>query len=313
MRQIDRFTLIDKIARELQRRMTYADIRAYLIGFDFDLGPTANSYESKWVYGKDLLAGASPEILIRIADELEIPHGFTVTTGLAVVESRFWEPSHFRLFLSHLSSLKETMGRLQSSLERFSISAFVAHVDINPTKEWQDEIEAALFSMDALAAVLMPGFKESNWTDQEVGVAIGRNVLIIPVMRGATPHGFVEKYQGMNAGGKTVAEVAEGLFGILLASPKTRSRMLTCLVDTTTQATSEQDALERLAVVKTLQEVPVKYIERLRDGAIRSQVFGRSAKLSTALNEILARWNIPKAPFEESVEGTHASDDEVSF
>jgi len=45
------------------------------------------------------------------------------------------------------------MGRLQSSLRRFGISAFVAHVDIDPTKEWQDEIEAALFSMDALAAI----------------------------------------------------------------------------------------------------------------------------------------------------------------
>jgi len=114
----------------------------------------------------------------------------------------------------------------------------------------------------------MTGFRESNWTDQEVGVAIGRDALVIPVMRGSTPHGFIGKYQGMNAVGKTVAEVAEGLFEILLASPKTRSRMLTCLVDTTTQATSEREALDRLAVLKGLKDVPVTYAERLRDGAI---------------------------------------------
>jgi hypothetical protein len=259
------------------------------------------------------LACASPEILIRIADELEIPHGFTVTTGLSVVESRFWEPSHFRLFLSHLSSLKDTMGRLKSSLRRFGVSAFVAHVDIDPTKEWQDEIEAALFSMDALAAILMTGFRESNWTDQEVGVAIGRDALVIPVMRGSTPHGFIGKYQGMNAVGKTVAEVAEGLFEILLASPKTRSRMLTCLVDTTTQATSDREALDRLAVLKGLKDVPVTYAERLRDGAIRSQVFGRSAKLHAALNELLRKRGVPAVSFEEWRESASKADDEVSF
>jgi TIR domain len=313
MRQIDRHSLVDKIARELQKRMTYDDIRVYLAGFKFEMGTTKDSYGSKWVYSKDLLAGASPEILIRIADELEIPHGFTVTTGLSVVESRFWEPSHFRLFLSHLSSLKDTMGRLQSSLRRFGISAFVAHVDIDPTKEWQDEIEAALFSMDALAAILMTGFRESNWTDQEVGVAIGRDALVIPVMRGSTPHGFIGKYQGMNAVGKTVAEVAEGLFEILLASPKTRSRMLTCLVDTTTQATSEREALDRLAVLKGLKDVPVTYAERLRDGAIRSQVFGRSAKLHAALNELLRKRGIPAVSFEEWRESASKADDEVSF
>lgn len=73
------------------------------------------------------------------------------------------------------------------------MSSFVAYTDIKPTKEWQGEIENALHSMDALAAILMPGFKDSDWTDQEVGVAIGRGVPIIPIMRGLTPYGFIGK------------------------------------------------------------------------------------------------------------------------
>jgi hypothetical protein len=50
------------------------------------------------------------------------------------------------LFLSHLASLKVTVGKLKLSLRKYAISGFVAHEDIDPTKEWQDEIEAALFS-----------------------------------------------------------------------------------------------------------------------------------------------------------------------
>lgn len=173
---IERFSLIDRIGRELQSRMRYADISAYLAKFGVDTSKETSGVNSKWVYTKELLADAPSEAVLRIADELGIPHGYTVTPSRGIAESQFWEPNYFRLFLSHLSSFKRTAGGLQRSLRRFGISAFVAHVDIEPTREWQDEIEAALYSMDALAAILMPGFKDSDWTDQELGVAIGRGV-----------------------------------------------------------------------------------------------------------------------------------------
>ena len=61
------------------------------------------------------------------------------------------------------------------------MSCFVAHVDIHPTKEWQDEIESALSSMDGFVALLTDKFHESDWTDQEVGFALARGVPIIAV------------------------------------------------------------------------------------------------------------------------------------
>jgi hypothetical protein len=226
MRGIDRHLLLDKIGRELQRRMTYDDIDRYLKGFGVEIAPSQSSYDSKWLYAKDLLGDASSEILVRIADELDIAHGFTVAGGKTSTASNLWEPNHFRLFLSHLSEIKRQVGELQRALRRHAISSFVAHVDIEPTREWQDEIESALLSMDALAAILMPGFKASNWTDQEVGAAIGRGVLVIPVMRGSTPHGFIGKFQGLNAEGKTVGQIADGIFNILTTSPSTSMRIL---------------------------------------------------------------------------------------
>jgi len=86
-----------------------------------------------------------------------------------------------------LSAFKKTTGQLQTALRSYGVSAFVAHVDIEPTREWMSEIEAGLHSMDALVAILMPGFKESNWTDQEVGVAVGRGVLVIRSCVGLNP------------------------------------------------------------------------------------------------------------------------------
>lgn len=102
-------------------------------------------------------------------------------------DCRYWATGHFRLFISHLSENKLSATKLKAALEPLGISAFVAHEDIKPTAEWQDEIERALFSMDALAAILSEGFEKSKWTDQEIGVALGRNVLVLPIRYGIDP------------------------------------------------------------------------------------------------------------------------------
>lgn len=95
--------------------------------------------------------------------------------------SRLWEPGFVRLFLSHVAAHKVPVAKLKEKLFTFGISGVVAHEDIEPSREWQEEIEKALASMHALAALLTPDYKASKWTDQEVGVALGRGVLVVPV------------------------------------------------------------------------------------------------------------------------------------
>ena len=70
------------------------------------------------------------------------------------------------------------------------MASFVAHEDIKPLKKWREEIEKALKSMDLLLALLTEDFRKSKWTDQEVGVAIGREVRVMPVRMGKIPTGL---------------------------------------------------------------------------------------------------------------------------
>jgi hypothetical protein len=272
MKVLERLTMIDRIGRELQKRMTFGEIDAYLKAYGVDTTRATSGVNSKWVHTKERLADEKDSVLIQIADELDIPHSYTVSTDHDIVEATFWEPFRFRLFLSHLSSFKSKAAQLQRCLLAFGISAFVAHVDIEPTKEWLAEIEAGLRSMDALVAILMPGFKESNWTYQEVGVAVGRGVLVIPVMKGITPYGFISKYQGLNADGKTIIDVAKHIFQILATSPKTRTKMLSCLVEATLQAKSISDAIKKVQYLAMLKDVPRVHLERLREGATSSAI-----------------------------------------
>jgi TIR domain len=288
MKAIERFNLVDKVARELQARMTYEDIDVYLVTAGVvKVKLKHTSYGSKWVYAKELLSEAPEESIIRIADELGIPHSYTVVGSGSLTESKFWELNHFRLFLSHLSSFKVTTAALRNSLRRFAISGFVAHEDIAPAKQWQNEIEAALFSMDALVVLVTPNFVESEWADQEVGIAIGRESLVIPVMRDAIPHGFIGKFQGVNGKGKSVPQVANELFEVLIGSSQTKNRLLTCLVDTTVLELNEAAAMAKLKALISVATIPSTFLERLRDGAARSDIFQRSTKLSFELKTFL--------------------------
>lgn len=291
MKVIERLSLIDRIGRELQSRFSYGEIDTYLRAYGVDTKKPTSGVNSKWVYSKELLSDERDELIIRIADELEVPHNHVIADATKSLEATFWEPFHFKLFISHLSSFKNTTGQLQSALRKFGISAFVAHVDIEPTHEWLDEIEAGLHSMDALAAILMPGFKESNWTDQEVGFAVGRGVLVISIMRGLEPYGFISKYQGLNANGKTVSAVAKEIFRILVTSPKTRTRMLSCLTETTLQSKSESEALEKLAHIASVKDLPSVQLQKLHESSPSSAVL-MAGKPLAALNELLSRYNL---------------------
>lgn len=115
-----------------------------------------------------------------------------------VNSEHIWKPGYLRLFISHRDKYKHTVSELAILLQKYGVSCFVAHECIEPLTEWQDEIEKALFSMDALLAFLTDDFHESNWTDQEVGVAFGRGVPIIPIKMGKiNPYGLISKIQAL--------------------------------------------------------------------------------------------------------------------
>ncbi len=107
MKVIERLGLIDRIGRELQSRMSYGEINAYLKAHGIETNKQTSGVNSKWVYVKELLSDEKELVILRIADELQVSHNYTIASSGAVVEATFWEPFHFKLFLSHLSSFKK--------------------------------------------------------------------------------------------------------------------------------------------------------------------------------------------------------------
>lgn len=288
MQMLERMGLIDKIGRELQSRMTYSDINIYLSGYGIDTSiETSDGGMSKWVYVKDLLATVPEQTVIAIAEELGISYSNSEQSPFQIQESSYWLPNYFRLFLSHLSSYKEKTAQLQEALKPFGISSFVAHSDIEPTAEWQNEIEFALLSMDAVAAILTPAFNESKWTDQEIGAAIGRNLLVIPVRKGMDPYGFIGKYQGFQGDSKTIGDVAEGIFKIISSHPKTKERMSSALAGQILFSDNPSQAISKLNLLRSIESLPQNHLEKIRDNINNNRIVMDSHVFIDTLNEML--------------------------
>jgi len=172
----------------------------------------------------------------------------------------FWKEGYFQLFISHLSSNKERMFHLKAALEQWGVSAFVAHVDIEPSREWRNEVEAGLETMDAMLVVVEPGFKDSDWCCQEVGYALGKKVEVLPICAGLDPFGFFGKYQGIQVKGKVPSEVAEKIMGTFLKKPKHRSQLLQSMEKSFAGLRSEV----KVKLVNTLEDWNVATDEEIR-------------------------------------------------
>ncbi|MBI5770008.1 MAG: toll/interleukin-1 receptor domain-containing protein [Verrucomicrobia bacterium] len=177
---------------------------------------------------------------------------------------RLWPTGRLRLFLSHVSKHKGPVAKLRDELALRGVAAFVAHDDIEPSLEWQAEIELALRSMHALAACLTPEFHASPWTDHEVGWGLGRGVPVIPVRVGADPYGLAGKFQAVSGQLEQPAPLAIGIVNALLLSPQTHGEMRRALVAAFTGAESYVMAQALTPIVLTVGDFTAEEKDALR-------------------------------------------------
>lgn len=196
---------------------------------------------------------------------------------------RLWLPNTLRVFLSHVSSVKTQTHQLKQQLVSHRISAFVAHDDVAPTLPWEQEIENALRSMDALVALVTPTFIESKWCDQEVGFALGANRLVVPVRTGADPYGFIGKHQGVQGKGKTPKQLADELALILLNHPQSRPAYLRALIEQLEHAGSWSVSKDTMTILERAGAVDETFLLRIENACSAnsevSEAFGVSARI----------------------------------
>jgi len=236
-------------------------------------------------YIMDMIGDASSEQIMELAKHLG------VASELDSVESpKFWDANQPRVFISHLAKFKIETTNLKNELARYGIIGFVAHEDIEPTKQWQSEIELGLSTMDALIALLTPGFNESKWTDQEIGVAIGRQVPIVPVRIELDPYGFIGKYQAIQGKGKTPKDVAREIFEVLITKPGIGQKITSELVKIFSESHSWANAKENMKLLEMsphfTPELGKKIVNAMKENSQIRDAWGVPERIEELLEKV---------------------------
>ncbi len=206
------------------------------------------------------------------------------------VETDFWEEGHFRLFASHLAKDKDNATLLQSELNHYNISTFVAHKDITPTKEWQEEIELALKTAEALIALLTPGFHESFWTDQEVGFAMGQDILAVAIILGEEPYGFIAKLQSFQGKNKTMKELANEIFKVFLLNKQTKKGMAYALLNRFESSNSYAEAQNNMSLLEKIEYWESQFEERIRNALHSNRQISKAYDVPYSADTLISKW-----------------------
>jgi nucleoside 2-deoxyribosyltransferase len=231
---------------------------------------------------------ASDEVLIDLAAHVGHRVGEPTLPG---VEPSFWRKDMLRLFISHLATQRAFAGELQEDLFRYGISSFVAHNDIEPTSEWQTQIETALRTCDALVALLHDKFHASNWTDQEIGFAMGRGVPTFAVRLGQTPYGFIGRFQAFNGTNKDAPTLAREFFDCYRKNKQTEKRMAEVVVSLFEVSDTFAEAKERIGFLEEIQTWDSSFDARIKSAVGANSQIDGSWGVPERVNKLLKKWS----------------------
>lgn len=126
-------------------------------------------------------------ITSRKIDELYSQYDFSTNKKTEINETAF---------ISYSNHNKEHCALIKDALQEIGLDGFLAHEDINISREWADEIFNQIKHGDIFIALLSKDFKKSDYCSQEVGMALQRSCMIIPLsIDGTESYGFLNRIQ----------------------------------------------------------------------------------------------------------------------
>lgn len=216
-------------------------------------------------------------------------YSLTRSTSINIDQS-MWQTGYYRMFISHKVENKDTASYLKKALEQYGISGFVAHEDIQISRKWLEQIHNALNTAHSLCAIITPDFIKSPWCDQEVGIALGREIFCIPIRKGADPYGFLGEIQGVQSNGKMVSDVAQIVFSTLCEN--NQSGYLNVLIDLFLNSNSEQNALRWVNLLSSIECIRKEQVRSIHDRYGDNQTI-QTDKVLKVVNDLFKKFEIP--------------------
>lgn len=114
------------------------------------------------------------------------------------------------VFISYSTSDEPTAQFMHRHLLAEGVSTFLASASLQPGQQWSPEVLTALRSSGCVLFLASRAACASPWVQQELGVAIGANKKLIPVIWNIQPSelpGWVAGYQALDLANHSAEQV----------------------------------------------------------------------------------------------------------
>jgi hypothetical protein len=129
------------------------------------------------------------------------------------------EGGKVEVFFSYSHEDRALAGKIATILKGKELDVFLAHEDMEVSKEWRDQIFEHLKACKVLLALLTSNFEKSVWANQETGYMQGKGGKIVPLMVQGVDikrFGFLEALQGITVNESDLWNVAEQIVKTIL-------------------------------------------------------------------------------------------------
>lgn len=255
-------------------------------------------------------------------DDLRGLHDFLVGEDAALGSNAptrgIWGDNPVKVFISHRHEDAAFASAVNKILrERHGIDAFVAHQDIAPSAAWRATIRHALSTCDFLVAILHEKFHDSQWCDQEVGWALGRDIPVMPVRR--APHvgqrfdGFMEEHQDLLLAprhGDGSSFLAQQILENVVDDPRTKSIGLSALIEAFVNSGSYDRTRTTWALIEKQPTLTTEHLRRLEYAVqTNNQVYdgvAEAGKVPDLVKQLVEKFEPapPTNPWAASPDGT---------
>lgn len=168
-----------------------------------------------------------------------------------------------RMFFSYSTKDKKIVGELKDKLEKIGFEVFLAHEDLKPLVEWQEEIIKNLVRCDIFIPVFTENFKESEWTNQEVGIAVATNKFIIPLQVTVAPFGFIGKFQSLKANATDLEVTTKEIVKLIKNRSQFSEDLKNFVINSLALSGSFEDAKVRSKLLEDFENFSQEQVNRI--------------------------------------------------
>lgn len=182
-----------------------------------------------------------------------------------------------RVFVSHSSDDIEMAMDMKEAMMYLRIKPFLAHSDIEVGESWRDAIRNEITKCDILVPLVTPKFRESEYTEQEIGAAWVLKKPILPVLAdGEKPTGFITEKQGVKYDKEFSGNTACSILKFALSEIHCKERVAAMLVERLVASPSWREAnclISCLESEKTLTEEQVEAMDKVLESGYLDKAF----------------------------------------